>query len=65
MTHEQALHWLDTQADNLQRAGVKIRLVSYLHARNDMADMTETERSAVIENAMIAAVEAETRGDAL
>lgn len=66
MTYEQALRWFDNHADNLQRAGVKMRV---FHAVKDQSaevfNGDTAERKAIVEAAWINAVEAEIRGDKL
>lgn len=66
MTHQQALDWLDHQADNLQRAGVKIRMFDALRPRiAEMRAADDAGREAIIAAEMIASVTAERDGKPL
>lgn len=66
MNREQALKWFDTQADSLQRAGVKIRMFHAMQERNaDLWNSDDAGKQSIIAAEMIKAITAEIKGDKL
>ena len=66
MTHDQALKIFDMQFDNLQRAGVKIRMFHAMRDRNtDILNSDDEGKQAIIRAEMVKAVQAELFGDKL